>query len=215
MSLIPYPNVPNLPGVPALARSNNAQFAAAALTIVGELLPNNLFGPQWSILNQKTGQKALEPDSFVAIEYRNERKIPTYPLEQGSFQSYNKVALPYDLKVTVSCGGNQTMSTTQFLDAIATMLNSLDVITVVTPNRTYLKTSLIHVDYRRESTRGATLILAQLWFQELRISTQPITPTITPSGTQKTPLGQLSPVNPTGTFGSINPNATAGGFGIK
>ena len=79
----------------------------------------------------------------------------------------------------------------------------------------YLKTSLIHVDYRRESTRGATLILAQLWFQELRISTQPITPTITPSGTQKTPLGQLSPVNPTGTFGSINPNATAGGFGIK
>ena len=84
MPLIPYPDVPNLPGVPALSRSNNAQYAAAALTVIGELLPNNLFGTKWAITDSD-GNTALVPDSFVAFEYKNERKIPNYPIEEGSF----------------------------------------------------------------------------------------------------------------------------------
>ena len=50
MPNIPYPNVPALPGVPALSRSNNAQFVAAGLTIIGEILPLGLFGQKWGII---------------------------------------------------------------------------------------------------------------------------------------------------------------------
>ena len=136
MPNIPYPNVPNLPGVPALARSNNAQFVGAALTIVGELLPLNLFGTKWGIVSS-SGASVIIPDSFVDFEYREERKIPNYPIEQGSFQSYNKVSVPFDCRVTVSCSGNGKMSKQNFLAAIQKLLNSLDLVSVVTPNVTY------------------------------------------------------------------------------
>lgn len=213
MPNIPYPNVPKLPGVPALARSNNAQFVAAALTIIGEILPLGLFGTKWGIVD-KNGSSVIVPDSFVDFEYREERKIPNYPIEQGSFQSYNKVALPFDCRVTVSCSGNGKMSKQAFLTAIQALLNSLDLVSVVTPNITYDNCNLVHVDYRREARQGATLILAQLWFQEVRIAQKPVVPTAKPSGAKSTSFGQLSPATPTGNFGTINPNSV-GGIGIK
>jgi len=213
MPNIPYPNVPQLPGVPALARSNNAQFVGAALTIIGEILPLGLFGTKWGIVDQG-GASVIVPDSFVDFEYREERKIPNYPIEQGSFQSYNKVAVPFDCRVTVSCSGNGKMSKQAFLTAIQALLNSLDLVSVVTPNVTYENCNLVHVDYRREARQGATLILAQLWFQEVRIAQKPVVPTAKPSGARSTSFGQLSPATPTGNFGTINPNSV-GGIGIK
>ena len=213
MPLIPYPDVPKLPGVPALNRSNNAKFVGAALTIVGELLPLNLFGPRWAIVNE-TGSTKLTPDSFVDFEFREEHKIPNYPIEQGSFQSYNKVALPFDVRMTVTCSGNGVMTKQNFLAAIEKLLSSLDLLTIVTPDGTYPSCNLVHADYRREARQGATLIIAQLWFQEVRVAQQPSAPTAAPSGAANTSFGQLSPTTPKGTFGSINPNAT-GGIGLK
>lgn len=211
MPNIPYPNVPALPGVPALARSNNSQFVAADLT--GEILPLNLFGTTWGIVDEN-GSALLTPDSFVDFEYREEYKIPIYPLEEGSFQSYNKVAMPFDCRVTVSCSGNGKMSKEAFLAAIEKLLSSLTLCSVVTPNGTYKSCNLIHVDYRREARQGATLIIAQLWFQEIRIAQQPVVPTASPSGASSTSLGQLSPNTPKGSFGSFNASSVSG-IGIK
>lgn len=212
MPLIPYPDIPPLPGVPALNRSNNASYAAAALTILGELLPNNLFGTKWAIIDQ-TGSIALKPDSFVSFEYKNERKIPNYPIEEGSFESYNKIALPFDCRLIVSCSGNGQMSKGQFLETIQQMLDSLDLFTISTPNYDYTNCNLIHVDYRRESRQGVSLILAQLWFQEIRIAQQPSAPTAQPSGAATNSFGQLSPVPAKSTFGQFG--ASTNGIGIK
>lgn len=211
MPNIPYPNVPQLPGVPALARSNNAQFVSAALNVVSQFLPLGSFGINWSITN-KTGAKVINPDSFIDFEYREERKIPNYPIEQGSFQSYNKVAVPFDIRLTVSCSGNTfgangRASKTEFLSSIQTLLNSLDLVDVTTPNKVYENCNLVHVDYRREAKQGATLIVAQLWFQEVRIAQKPVVPTAKPSGAKSTSFGQLSPTTtPSGTYGTFNPS---------
>lgn len=194
MPLIPYPNVPNLPGVPGLNRSS-APFVAAALTIVGELLPLNLFGQKFGILTE-SGSAAIVPDSFVDFEYREERKIPTYPIENGGFRSYNKVALPFDVRVTLTCSGNGKMNKSSFLSTINSMLNSLKLYSVVTPEATFMNCNLVHVDYRRESHRGATLIIAQLWFMAVRITSAAQIPTTKPAGASPQPLGQLSPTLP-------------------
>lgn len=225
MPLIPYPNVPPLPGVPALSRGNNAKFAGAALNIVGQLLPLDLFGTTWGIVKSNSapankpaqgnffqnlfksklaskGSVVLSPDSFIDFEYRKEQKIPTYPMQDGGFQSYNKVGMPFDIRLTVTCSGNGKMKKGEFLQAINDLLNGLDLVDIVTPDVTYKSCNLIHVDYRRDSLQGATLITAQLWFQWVRIVTKPKANTAAPSGTPSTPLGQVSPVSSVG--GSIN-----------
>lgn len=194
MPLIPYPDVPPLPGVPGLNRSS-AAYVAAALTVVAEFLPPDLFGPEWSITDQ-SGSWVLTPDSFVNFEYRNERKIPIYPIEEGSFQSYNKIAMPFDIRIVVSCNGNGKMTKQSFLSAIDGMLDSLDLFDISTPNQIYNDCNLIHVDYRRESRQGVSLILAQLWFQQVLISQQPAPPTTSPDGAANENVGQVSSYDP-------------------
>ena len=205
MALIPYPNVPPLPGVPALAR--NGKYVGAGLAVLAQFLPDDLFGTKWGIVS-KTGIAVLRPDSFVDFDYKEERKIPNYPIESGSFQSYNKVALPFDCRLTVTCSGNKSMKKPAFLAAIEKLMASLELVTVVTPDGNYPGCNLVHVDYRREARQGATLIIAQLWFQEVRIAQAAALPTSAPSGAANVSNGQLSPTStPSGTFGSINPNA--------
>ena len=198
MPLIPYPDVPPLPGVPAINR-NSAGYVAAALTVVGELLPTSLFGTQWSIIDQN-GSWILEPDSFINFEYKNERKIPNYPVEEGSFSNYNKIALPFDCRMVVSCGGNGPMSKRSFLSALDGMLESLDLFTINTPDAIYKNMNLIHVDYRRESRQGVTLLLAQLFFQEIRIAQKAIPNTAEPSGSVTVSIGQVSTTPPSANF---------------
>ena len=234
MALIPYPNVPPLPGVPALARGSNAKYAGAALNVLGQLLPLDLFGTTWGIVKSNSapttaaaktsflknlfsganklatkGTVVLSPDSFIDFEYRKEQKIPTYPMQDGAFQSYNKVGMPFDIRLTVTCSGNGKMKKGAFLQAINDLLNGLDLVDIVTPDATYKSCNLVHVDYRRDSLQGATMITAQLWFQWVRIVSKPTTNTAAPSGTPSTPLGQVSPVSSVGGSVKVPSNGVA------
>ena len=193
MSNIPYPNVPPLPGVPALKRA--APYVGAALTLLGEFLPLNIFGQDYAILATNTKSQLLVPDSFVDFEYKKEAKIPIYPMQGGAFQSYNKVVMPSDIKVTVTCSGNLTMSKQEFIQRITAMINSLVLVDISTPDEVYKNYNLIHVDYKRESTRGATMLIAQLWFQAVMIVTPATNNTAQPSGASATSLGSLTPIN--------------------
>ena len=213
MSLIPYPNIPPLPGVPAINR-NSAGYVGAALNVVAQLLPDGLFGTKWAILDATTGSPILIPDNFVSYERVSESKIPVYPLEQGAFASYNKVRLPKTYKLTVSCNGNKSTSKINFLTAIQKMETGKNsdqspvTVKIVTPESTSPAVCLIHTDQRREARSGATLLIFQLTFQEVISIPSPTTSTAEPSGTATQSFGQLSPTTtPTGNFGSINPNS--------
>lgn len=190
MSLINYPDVPNLPGVPAINRSS-AGYVAAGIAILGEILPLGTFGLNWGItfLN---GTSALTPDSFVDFETREEYTIPTYPTELGGFASYNKVALPYEITLTVTCNGNGEMSTSQFLTAIYYLLETTTLVSVVTPDWTFPVANLIHMEYRKEATNGATMIIARLKFREVRLNARVYPVTVKPEGFISKALGQLS-----------------------
>ena len=194
MPLIPFPDIPQLPGVPAIPRSRNIPTPIASTS--SSKLPSSTFGVQWGFVDANGGS-VITPDSFIDFEYREEHKVPNYPVEGGSFSSYNKVAMPFDLRVTVSCNGRGSMTKETFLSTIEKLIKSLTLINVITPNATYNNCNLIHFDYRREARRGVSLIIAQLWFQEIRISQVGTVTTTTPSATPKTNNGQVTPVPPT------------------
>jgi hypothetical protein len=138
------------------------------------------------------GNYALQPDSFIKFEYKETHKIPNYPVEQGSFQSYNKVTLPYEIKLIVTKSG--IFNITPFINQILLLLNSTDLLSIVTPDKIYNSANLVNFDYRKESKNGAVLLIAELTFQEVRIAPNPALPTAAPSGAKITPLGQVSPL---------------------
>lgn len=202
MSLIPYPDVPALPGVPPLPRlpSSGVSLAQLASTASAptQAVPQGYSAAtsSWQITNT-SGAVLLTPDSVLEFEYRGEMKIPTYPVEQGSFQSYNKVYVPFDARMTCACNGNGAMTREAFLGTIEALRQSLELVSIVTPDEIYQPCNLIHVDYRRHARNGATMIVAQLWFQEIRDYGPATITTAQPSGASAQPVGQVSPVDPT------------------
>ena len=195
---------PNLPGIPPL------QFNPTTVAQVGTLaapLISNLLGklkPKWRILND-SNKDAIVPDSFLSFDYHNESNLPTFPIEQGAFGTYNKVATPYSatLKIVKGAtlglgplpsalsslvGSSNATPFDKFIDVLEKMQNDTKLYSVVTPTRTLLNANLKGYDYKQELHNGAEMIIASLNFVEIMRTTIVVTPaastTVAPDPTQ-------------------------------
>jgi len=200
MPLIPYPDVPNVPGVPQLPVAPSSYVYPATGAPESSLDSSDTYlgnqYQQWSITDQN-GSPIIQMDSVIDFEYRGEMRIPHYPVEQGGFASYNKVAMPFDIRMTVACNGNGQLPRSEFLSQIETLKNGLDLISINTPDVSYPSCNLVHVDYRREARKGVTLLIAQLWLVEVRETATATITTAQPDGAKPAATGQVSPVSPT------------------
>lgn len=178
-------NVPDAPGVPPLLR-NPALAVAAPYVQAGALVLNFVdpasadvtgdFGSvgdgsnTWGIFDD-SGQSVIDFDTFLGIEYRNSTRISDYPLEQGSFENYNKVNNPFDVVVGLACGGDMVARTT-FLSQAADIANSLDLYTIVTPEQTFVSCNVERYDYKRQLHDGVGIVTVNLYFKEIRVNAQ-------------------------------------------
>lgn len=103
MAKIPFPDLPDLPGVddipinigniiPSAADLNVTNIISALRS--GSILSayDTLFGLKYGIY--KYGKPMLEVDTITEITVDNQSQISDFPVEQGAFRSYNKIALP-------------------------------------------------------------------------------------------------------------------------
>ncbi len=164
-----YPNVPNEPGVPPLVRALNK--ATAVVVEVEEdvvRLRRAFLGPQWGLFDS-SGRLALQADSVKSFEFMREWNVSNYPVENGGFQSYNKVEIPYDVKLTFMIGGSVT-ARISFLRDVDGVCQSTDLFTATTPEAFYIDINPRHYDYRREARAGANMLVVDLWCTKIRQS---------------------------------------------
>lgn len=158
-------NVPKVPGVPALPSysANNISLLVADVTFA----INSLFGPQWGIFLD--GAQAFPYQSILDFDYKQDFPISDYQVEEGGFQSYDKVTLPFDVKVRVVSGGSES-EREALLTAVHDAAATLDLFDVVSPERTYVGCNITHFDYKRSSSSGVGIIIIDIWFTEVRES---------------------------------------------
>ena len=142
------------------------------------------------------GKPVITPDSVISLEWHGEERISDYPVENGGFASFNKVAVPYDLRIVMTCAGlnyvqsaltkvtqqldqaltslglafGQPMGRDAFLSALDSMLNSTQCYDVVTPDKVYKNVNLVSYSHAKKHDEGATMIVAELIFREVRTS---------------------------------------------
>lgn len=190
------PDVPNVPGVPALTSYSSFPFSLLfgdALSVIG-----TFFAPQWGVYIEgqpvivpatifgQTINPAVSALSAIAalvgfpnvvavtgsvieFDYSAESPISNYPQENGAFQSYNKVQLPYDVRMKIASGGGSAAARQAFFDTLEALRTSTALVDVVTPEHVYTDCNCFHIDYRRTAHSGVELIVADVWFKEVRI----------------------------------------------
>lgn len=197
MDIIPkalYPLVPNAPGVPAVLRNAARVADTATLGYLGlSDAMDMLIGadsPQWGIFTGSGAAVAIA-DSVVSLDYRNGSRVSDYPVEQGAFASYNKVADPYSVRVRLVRGGTE-QDRSDFIAAIEAAAATLDLFEVRTPEMVYPSANIDGFDYRRETVSGAGKIIAEVRLREIRqpdVGTR-LTPKL-PSGADAQSMGQV------------------------
>lgn len=235
-TFIPYPNVPPYPGVPQLVRSPESAVAAVPVLAIGLGTLENILlsvlqqGDRWGIFTASgaqfgvtdngklTGKQIIaaiftQPGpvlSTYSFDFAKETRISDFPLEKGSFASYNKVEQPANPVIVLSLDGSQS-DRTHFLNLLTAATLSTDLFSVVTPEVTYVNYSIERFSYHRSAAQGAKLLTINVVLKEIRqVSasfTQVASPINAPQNAGATPpvnSGQVqAPTPPPSTLKSI------------
>jgi hypothetical protein len=216
-----YPNVPVAPGVPPLLRQVGVvQTTIVALVADGAAIASLFQGPQWGLftaagapafsgptaiplLTNLASLVGLSGPSVAEMEYSADNLISSAPQEQGAFTSYNKVARPYDGRVTYAVGGLQSFRTS-FIQMCESLRSSLALLSLVMPEYTFSSCNVVHYGFRRQRGKPS-LLVADVWVEEVRVTgTATFSNTGSPSGANPQNGGTVQ------TTPDVNPNSVAG-----
>jgi hypothetical protein len=112
------------------------------------------------------GSLVFNVDSFSDLKYTGSSKVSDFPVEQGSFASYNKVVEPFKVNITLTANG--TDKTIPFLAQLEIEKSAANLYNIVTPAITYINATLESYDYSRTASNGVSMITAVLSFIEIR-----------------------------------------------
>lgn len=121
---------------------------------------------EWGIYTTD-GLLAIECDSIVSVSYRGEQVLPDFPLEQGSFETYDKVERPFVTPIRVTRGGAKG-DRAIFLQSVKEKLSARTIYNVVTPEAIYKNVTFVGLSIDRSQESGAGLIVADIQLQEVR-----------------------------------------------
>lgn len=121
---------------------------------------------EWGIY-RRSGELAVVCDNIVSVGYRAEQAVADYPIEQGQFETYDKVARPFSSGVRATCGGSKA-DRMFFAMALQMMLESRETFNILTPETTYQNATVIGLSIDRSQESGAGMIIADIQLQEVR-----------------------------------------------
>lgn len=186
MPLIPFPSVPAVPGVPALARAAGevigaVQNVTALLTGDDPGIRGLVAAPKWGIFDDG-GSPVVLADSVVSVEHAKEFRLSNYPIEEGGFESYNKVETPFEHRLVLSKAGSLS-DRIGFLAQIKAVSESLELYSVYTPEFLFRNSNVTGWRLRRRGDSGVSMIQVEITIEQVRVTaTAAFTQTQSPSG---------------------------------
>jgi hypothetical protein len=162
---------PNIPGLPSLAAGVAVDFLGAASDVLMTADTFSYFagdfGAQWGVF--QGGSPIIAADSTLSLEFRKDWVVGDYPIERGSFESYDKVEVPFDARVRFAAGGSP--DTRQgLLNSIKAIAGDTNLYDVVTPDAVYTSANIVHYGYHRAAEAGVSLLIVDLWVKEIRVA---------------------------------------------
>lgn len=159
-------------GIPTLL---NKPIKAAAISLLGntgnalfDAAIDFLFGePKWGIYVAGTQNVGVYVSSVVELEVTGESMVSDFPLETGSFTSYNKVLHPniFILRFTQDGVASQK---TELLQWCEDNVERPELYDVVCPEKTWTNATLIRYRNLRSAEVGAGMVTVECVFQQIR-----------------------------------------------
>ncbi|MCJ2087139.1 hypothetical protein MKK88_14255 [Methylobacterium sp. E-005] len=126
---------------------------------------SGVIAPQWGLY--LGGAPVVSADTIIAFDGKQEFVIADYLLERGAFESYNKVQIPFDVRLVFVAGGSEA-NRAALLASVTAIAGDCNVYDAVMPEKVFQNVNIIHYDFRRTAQNGVGLLSVALWCQEVR-----------------------------------------------
>ena len=187
--------VPDVDGVPAVAFA--AGLVSSGLSLLSAdavAIGINALTPTWGLF--QGGASIVDAESVTGVEYRKESMIADYPMEQGAFATYNKVKMPFDVRLRFT-SGTDTAARAALIASLAAIADDVNLYDVVTPETVYTNVNVAHQDYRRTARNGVGLLTVDVWCLQIQTpQTSPGSATAQPDGATPVPGGGVTATAP-------------------
>lgn len=155
-------------GIPTLLKKAPK---AAAISLIGSAvgkLTDFLFGgPKWNIYKTGTSTLAVKVSSIVELDVAGESSASDYPIETGSFVSYNKVLSPNTFIVRVTQDGKESDRST-LVKWLELNVGTTDTFDIICPEHTWLNSTLVRYRTVRTAESGPSMLTVDCYFQQVR-----------------------------------------------
>ena len=205
---LPFPNVPNLAGVPGIPRLPGG-VVSVGLTIASGAI-SALLGQSaqkqslWGVFDTNN-KPVLSPDSILGFSYRKRMPVADFPVVDGGFADYNKVNTPFEIQVRLS-KGSRSIDRANLLKQIKALLASVQLYKIVTPEQTFTNCNLEDFDMNRNGGEDAYFLKdTTLTFVEILQATAQYTNTAV-----NTSNAQSSAALPASNVGTVQPQVPSG-----
>lgn len=149
-----FPQVAQLPGVPQLVRASAAvNTIQLAVGVIQKFLGSPSKQLIWGVFDQD-GNAVIQPDSYQGFENRNNWRVAKFPIQDGDFQSYNKVIIPREITLKLTQGGSLQQRST-LLAALDAIGGDTNLYNILVPEGTYLNFNCEGYAIRRMGREGA------------------------------------------------------------
>jgi hypothetical protein len=158
--------------------------------------------------------------STYSFDYSRQSSVSTFPVETGSFVSYDKIWTPANPVVTLAFSGSIS-DKSSLLDALETACLGTSLWNVFTPDTEYDGYTIARYSYRRMSNKGATMLLIDVMLEEVKQvtlsyantpgSVTPVPSSVTPGKKNVTPTPQSPSAAPATSSGQIQPSTPSSG----
>lgn len=138
------------------------------------LTPAEKQSTSWGIYSQGQPVIVAEPGTTVStISFKQDYMVSDYPIEGGSFNSYDKVYVPFDARLRfVVAGDIGTLN--DFLSLLASISDpassGLTLYDVVMPEFTFTSCSVNHYDFSRTVQDGLGILICDVWLIQVKVA---------------------------------------------
>ena len=106
-------------------------------------------------------------DSVISMDARQEAVVADFPLEGGSFESYDKVDRPFDVRFRFASGGDDANRAALFSSVKTLLKDKSQKYMFIAPEDTFESVTVSHFDYHRTAVNGVGLPAIDVWGWQL------------------------------------------------
>jgi hypothetical protein len=187
---------------------------------------NLIFGapavtPFWGVFDSTTLKSLLNADSFLSFRGKGASKLVDFTIQEGAFDTYDKVQIPGTVTLRVSKSGSAS-DRAALLAQVDALLASITTCYITTPEKTYQNMNMEDFELIRDTEKEAFFFTQlDLNFREIRQQQAVYTTTTSapdlsnataPSAQSPVNLGIAAPTVPSNYVQQAAATNLAGGF---